>query len=250
MHKIFTIVALFACAGLVTAADNRPFPTTTVTGNARVLYVPDVGFVQVGVSSNGATAAEAWKKNEEIVKKVFAALKEQGVEDKDMKTGSISIQPVYTTPKPGQQPKLLGYNVSYDLNVTVRKLDQMGALLDSMVEAGANRNMNISFGCSKLEELIKQARVKAVADAREKANLYVTGVGARLGDVLSISDTPYALQVRNYPVDAMALKEGKASLPIAAGEQEMTFSITITWEISNQVLEPTTAQAASLVAAK
>jgi uncharacterized protein YggE len=121
--------------------------------------------------------------------------------------------------------------------VTVRKLDHMGALLDGMVDAGANRNMNISFGCSKIDQLIDEARVRAVADARKKANLYVTGAGAHLGDVLGISDTPN-YQQRYFPVDAMALKEGKASLPIAAGEQEMNVSITVTWAIDNRDIEP------------
>src|SRR5262249_5355484 len=118
--------------------------------------------------------------------------------------------------------------------------DQMGALLDQMVGAGANRNMNISFGCSKLDELMDQARAKAVADARKRAELYVTGAsaGARLGDVLSISDTPHQFPGQMFPVDARLVSEGKASLPIAQGEQELNVTVTIRWAIDNHRIEP------------
>src|SRR5437870_244406 len=170
MKKLFAILALIACTGLAGAADTKPVPSITITGTGKVVYVPDVGYIHVGVSSEGWTAAEAWKKNDEIVKKIFEALKKHGVEEKDLKTSNINVQPRYLH-RPNEQPQFLGYTVSYDLNVKVHKLDQMGSLLDSMVDAGANRNMNISFGCSKLDELVEEARAKSVADARRKANL-------------------------------------------------------------------------------
>jgi uncharacterized protein len=236
MKKILTVLVLLAGTSFAAASDTRPTPSVTVTGTSKIVYVPDLGYIHVGVSSNGWTTAEAWKKNEEIVKKIFQELKKLGVEEKDFKTGNLSVQPRYSH-KPKEEPKFLGYTVTYELNVTVRKLAQMGALLDAMVDAGANRDMSLSFGCSKMEELIEQARVKAVANARKRANLYVTGAGARLGDVLSISDSPYSLPHRHYPVDALALKEAKASLPVAAGEQETTISVSITWAIDNSKLE-------------
>jgi uncharacterized protein len=236
MRKLIAVVALLACTGLAVASP--PPPSITVTGNGKVVYVPDIGYIHVGVSSEAWTAAEAWKKNEEIVQKIFAALKKYGVEEKDLKTSNLSVQPRYLN-KRDEAPQFLGYTVSYDLNVTVRKLGQMSLLLDGMVDAGANRNMSISFGCSKADELIDEARSKAVAEARKKANLYVTGAGARLGDVLSISDTPYHAQSRQFAVDALAVKEAKASLPVAPGEQEMSVTITVTWQIDNARLPET-----------
>ncbi len=237
MKKFVAVLALLACTGFAMASAPKAKPSITVTGNGKVVYVPDLGYVHVGVSAQGWTAAEAWKKNEEIVNRIFAELKKLGVEEKDLKTDNLSVQPRYQQ-KPKEEPKFVGYTVGYDLSVTVRKLEQMGALLDCMVDAGANRNMNISFGCSKLDELVDQARVKAVEEGRKKANLYVTGAGARLGDVLAISDTPYNPQPRYYAVDALALREAKASIPVAPGEQEMSITITITWAIDNARLEP------------
>src|SRR5260370_29457368 len=158
MRKFIAVVALLASTGFAAASSpTQPPPSITVTGNGKIVYVPDVGYIHFGVSSNGYSAAEAWKKNAEIVKKIFAELKKQGVEDKDLKTSNISVQPRYEYKK-DQPPKFLGYTVSYDLSVTVRKLDQMGDLLDSAVEAGANTNVSISFGCSKIDELVDEAR--------------------------------------------------------------------------------------------
>jgi uncharacterized protein YggE len=240
VKKFLAVAAFLACVGVVAAAPSpseKPVPQLTVTGHGKIVYVPDVGYIHVGVSSEAWTAAEAWKKNAEIVEKIFTALKKYGVEEKDLKTNNISVQPRYLH-NPKEPPKFLGYTVSYDLSVTVRDLKLMGQFLDSMVDAGANRNMNISFGCSKLDELIDEARAKAVADARKKANLYVTGAGARLGDVLGISDGSYALPQRMFPVDAIAIREAKASLPVAPGEQETSIQVTITWQIDNIRLTP------------
>ena len=250
------MVVLLAAALIVRDEEaNLPACLASLDGVVDAIHVYDTGSVDSTVSvalsfgahvtrgrwdddfaaarntaSEGWTAAEAWKKNEEVVKKIFDALKKIGVEDKDLKTSNLNVQPRYLN-RPNEQPQFLGYTVSYDLTVTVRKLDRMGAMLDRMVDAGANRNMNISFGCSKLDDLMDQAREKAVAEARKKANLYVTGAGANLGDVLGISDTPW--QPQYFPVDAMAVREGKVSLPVAQGTQELNVNISVTWAIEN-----------------
>src|SRR5262249_22136477 len=99
---------------------------------------------------------------------------------------------------------------------------------DGVVEGGANRDVGISFGCSDPEKLLDQARARAVAEARKKAEIYVKGAGGALGQVLTISEGHSApwRQVR-YEHQA-----GKAdALPIAAGEQEMSVSVTVIYAI-------------------
>ena len=79
------------------------------------------------------------------------------------------------------------------------------------------------------------ARAKAVADARKRAELYVKGASgsAGLGDVLAITDTPNHPHGRMFPIDAQAIREGAAGLPIAAGEHELNVTVTIRWAIEN-----------------
>src|SRR6516165_2545606 len=112
MKAVLASLALLVCSGLASA-------NITVTGTGKVVYVPDVGYVTVGVSSEGQTAAEAWQKNGDIVKKVFDALKALGLDPKDLKTSNIHVSPKYDRPQ-DKAPVLVGYTAGYDLNVTVR----------------------------------------------------------------------------------------------------------------------------------
>ena len=86
MRKLLAILGLFACIGFVGAAGTEPRPSITVSGNGKVVYVPDVGYIHVGVSSDAWTAADAWKKNEAIVKKIFDELRRYGIEERDLKS--------------------------------------------------------------------------------------------------------------------------------------------------------------------
>jgi uncharacterized protein YggE len=224
MKPVLASLALLICSGLASA-------NITVTGTGKVVYVPDIGYISVGVSSDGKTAEEAWQKNSAIVQKLFDALKAMGLEPKDYKTSGLNLTPRYVHHK-DREPELVGYTASYDLTVTVRKLNELGKVLDTLVENGANRRMNISLGCADPEKLLDQARIKAVADARKKAELYLTGAGASLGQVLSISEGQN-FAWRSLPYEH-AVQAGKAPLPIAAGEQEMAVNVTVTYAINQK----------------
>ena len=119
-HTLATLVA-FAFAGTASAQ-------ITVTGTGKVTYVPNMAHVNVSVSSDAKTAAGAWQKNAEIVRKLFSVLKDFHVDEKDFKTTGLHVNPRYVHRK-DQEPQLVGYTVAYDLTVTVRQLDRHGALL-------------------------------------------------------------------------------------------------------------------------
>jgi uncharacterized protein YggE len=216
-----TLVTLVA-AGIASA-------NVSVNGTGKVTYVPDVVYVSVGVSSDGKTADEAWRKNEEVVKKLFAALQTFGIDPKDMKTTSLGINPRYVTHK-DQEPELVGYTAGYDLSVTVRQLADAGRVLDALVANGASRRMSLAFGTSNLDQLMDQARTAAAADARKRAQLYVTASGGSLGQVLSITEGQMPMpQYFTYERAAKA----DAGLPIAAGTQELTANIAVVYGINH-----------------
>jgi uncharacterized protein YggE len=228
MKALYATLCALAIAGPASA-------NITVTGTGKITYTPDVAHVTVGASSEGTTASEAWQKNAEIVKKMFETLKKLGLAPKDMKTSSLGVNPRYLYVK-DQPPRLLGYTASYTLSLTVRDLNKLGRVLDGVVESGANRDMGISFGCSDPEKLIDQARARAVAEARKKAEIYVKGAGATLGQVQSISEGGYT-PWRQFRYEHLA-KAADAALPIAAGEQEMSVSVTVTYGIAHTALTP------------
>jgi uncharacterized protein YggE len=223
MNAKLATLAMFLCTG-VASAD------ISVTGTGKIVYAPNQAQVSVGVSSDGRTAADAWQANAEIVKKLFKALKEQGIDTKDLKTTGLNVSPKYIYPK-GKQPQLVGYTVTYNLEVVVRKLDYLGETLDALVANGANRGMNLTFTYDNMDEVIDQARVKAITDARHKAEVFVKGAGAHLGAVLAISDNQPVLY-RSFYYEHVPAAKG-SSLPIAAGQQEFTVNVTVTYTIEN-----------------
>jgi uncharacterized protein YggE len=232
MKPILATLCCLAFTGLASA-------NVTMQGNGKVTYVPDVGTIVVGVYSEGKTAQEAWEINGDKVRTIFEALQKLGLDPKDIKTVSFQVNPKYHVPKDANghnlTPVLIGYTANYQLAVKVKKLDQMGKVADVLVENGANRDMRISFGCSDLERLQDKARSLAIADARKRAELYVTGAGASLGLVQSITEgnqAPY----REYQYEHLAKSAVGGSdrpLPIAAGEQEVSVQVTVTWSIAH-----------------
>ncbi len=202
----------------------------SVTGTGKVTYVPDLVHVAVGVSSDAKTASEAWQKNEQVVQKLFEVLKTYGIDPKDMKTTGLNVSPRYVNHK-DREPELVGYTASYNLSVTVRKLAEAGRVVDALVENGANRNMSLAFGHSDIDRMMDEARTKAAADARKKAELYVTASGASLGQVLSISEGQ-AFAPQYFTLEARAAS-GLKDLPIAAGTQDLTVNITVVYAINH-----------------
>lgn len=226
MKTFLSTLVLFVFASLASA-------NITVSGTGKVTYVPEIGYVTVGVSSEGPTAQEAWAKNREIVEKLFAFLKAQGLDPKDMQTSGLNVSPKYHHLK-DQPPRLIGYTVSYDLKVTVRKLDQMGVVVDGLVSNGANRNVSVSFGIADPEKMLDEARRKAVEEARKKAMIYASAAGAQLGNVISINDNHH-MPVRSYAFEyAPAMAAGDKSLPIAVGEQSMDVTVHLVFAVYPQ----------------
>jgi uncharacterized protein YggE len=223
MRTVLATVVTFLVAGAASA-------NVTVTGTGKVTYVPNVGYITVGVSSEARTAAEAWQKNAKLVNQLFEVLKGHGIDEKDFKTSGLHVSPKYIH-RQGAEPELVGYTVSYDLAITVRKLSQLGGLLDQLVEHGVNRNVGIRFGIENAEELLDQARTKAIADARHRAELYVRGAGANLGAVVHISEGQAAMPQFHYEVLARA--GAPDALRVAAGQQDLSVSVTVTWTIRN-----------------
>jgi uncharacterized protein YggE len=223
MRATLATLLTLVCSGLASA-------NVTVTGTGKMTYVPDVGYLTTGVASDGKTAEEAWQKNAAVVQKLFEVLKSYGIEERDFKTSGINLVPRYVHPK-DEEPRLVGYTAAYELSVTVRNLKDLGRVLDGLVSQGANRQMRIAFGCSDPERLLDQARAKAIAEARKKADIYVAGAGATLGQVLSISEgsvSPYRAMTFEMETPASA-----KALQVAAGVQELDVTVTVTWALNH-----------------
>lgn len=229
--------AAAAVMGLLAAvspafADGGKMPRiVSLTGHGEVRSTPDIAFVTSGVTTQGATAAEALAANTKAMTGLFAALKDAGIESKDIQTSNFSVQPRYDFSN-GQAPKLVGYDVSNNVTVKLRRVDTLGALLDKMVQSGSNQISGISFDVSKPEEAMDEARKLATQDATRKAKLYAQAMGIELGNVMQISEGSSTMpQPVPFVRGAAMMKADAAPVPVAAGEQTLAADVNIIWEI-------------------
>ena len=215
-------------------AQAEPPPAISVTGEGTVSVPPDLAQIEAGVASDAKTAKEAAEANNAAMGKVLAALKGAGIDEKDYQTSRLSLQPQYAPPTPGRQapPAIIGYRATNHVTIKVRDLTRVAGVIDTLVAAGANDIGNVGFTVAQPSKLLDEARDKAVADARRKAEIYAKAAGVTLGAPLDITEGGAPAPVfRSKMMGAIAGGGLAAPAPIAQGEETLSVSVSITWAI-------------------
>jgi uncharacterized protein YggE len=230
-------VALSAFTAPVLADKDRPMRTMTMTGHGTVSAAPDMATVTIGVLREAKTAREALLANNQAMADVLKTLKAADIAEKDIQTSGFSVQPKYVYPKrsnTGEQepPRIVGYTVSNNVAVAVRKLESLGPVLDNVIGAGSNQIHGVSFSIAEPDPLRNQARKLATADALAKASLYAEAAGVGLVDIQSISEHSTVTPPQPMLAQARAMAmEAASPVPIAQGEQSIDVQVHIVWEI-------------------
>lgn len=217
----------------IIAVALAPLPARTaerlvmVTGEATVAVAPDMAAIRIGVASQGKTAREASDANAKQMTAVLAAIKDAGIAERDVQTSRLSLQPQYD-PNRNAPARLLGFQANNQLSVKIRDIAQLPGILDRAIGAGANEMSGIEFVVSEQSKLLDQARGEAIADARRKAELYARAAGAKVGQVVAITEEGSA-PPRAYPMQA--LRAG-AAVPVAPGEQTLRVVVTVSYELT------------------
>jgi uncharacterized protein len=206
--------------------------TVSVTGVGRVAAATDLLALNLAVETQAVTASDALAANNKQAAAVLLALKDHGIQERDVQTTQLSIDPVLARQDPNdtQPPRIVGYRVRNGLSVTVRDVSAAGAVIDAIVHAGGDavRIESISFSFADPARLIIEARKLAIADARDRAQQLVGGLGVELGNVISISESDPsggpAPRVHAFAAAAVVLP----------GESEITLSVTVDYEISTK----------------
>lgn len=203
--------------------------TFDVTGEGKVSVKPDIAVVNVGVQANGATVKTAQDQLNSNINKVSDAIKKLGIDAKDIQTTSYSIQPNYDF-REGSQ-KVTGYSASSNLNIKVRQADKVNAVIDAATSNGANQVGGIGFDVDDKTKAENEAREKAVADAKKKAEQTAKVVGFKLGRIINFSEN-FGGFIRPLPVGAISL-ESKEVPPtmLEPGSSEITLTVTLSYEI-------------------
>ena len=228
MNRVMKQVALAVVGTLLISpafAQSLP-PSISVTGEATISAAPDLAQIDGGVTSDAKTAREASEANNKAMGLLLLALKSSGIAEKDYQTSQLSLQPQYALNKSSPSP-VIGFRASNRVTVTVRDVAKAGSVIDTLVTNGANEIGGISFLVAQPSKLLDEARPKAIADARRKADIYAQAAGVTLGAPLTISE-----ESSSGPVAYRKMSAGIASAaPIAPGEETLRISVSVSYEI-------------------
>jgi hypothetical protein len=230
---LLAAVALSACAPSGIAANPAASQRTlNVTGAGQVSLTPDIAYIYVGVHSENASASDAMTENNFRTQVMIDALKKAGIDQKDIRTTNFSIwQQDKYDPITGQPSGVKVYSVDNTVYVTVRKLESLGSLLDTLVKTGANNINSIQFDVADKTAAIKQARDAAVQNAKTQAQELAAVAGVTLGEITSVS----FYEATPSPVmDGFGKGGGgaeAAAVPIQPGQMTLTVTVSMTYEI-------------------
>lgn len=190
---------------------------------------PDMAIVNLGVTTEGQTAAAALAENARRMTALTAALRRAGIAERDIQTSNVSVYPQQVYGE-GQAPRITGYQANNSVTVKVRRIDNTGRVIDAAVGAGGNTVNGVSFTHADPDAQLDVARRDAIAEARRRAELYANALGMRVNRIVSVSEgggyappMPVALE-RFQAQDA-------AATSISPGEIETRVSVNVMFEL-------------------
>jgi uncharacterized protein YggE len=203
-------------------------PFIMVVGSGTAAARPDMAEVSGGVVTQASTAAQALTQNSLAMDRVLKTVTALGIADRDVQTATINVTPMRRQGRQEPQPpEIVAYEVSNQVRIKVRDLAILGRVLDALVGQGANVLGGISFSVADPAPILDQARTRAMADARRRADVYAQAAGVKVGPVLSIREaTPGIPRFAEMP-RTLAL----SAVPVAPGQQEFQASVTVTYAI-------------------
>lgn len=200
---VFTLVTVMRLAGPLPVSVNSTVSQKASLfvsqGSSEIEAVPDEAKVSLGINVQRSTVGPAQTEANRVINAITERLKELGIEKEDLKTSNYSIYPNYDYS--AGTNRIIGYNISSNLEVTIADFDQLNTVIDIATTEGANQVGGVQFTLSKDKEaeLKKQARQEAIADAQESAQELARLSGIRLGRVVDVAES----RTNNWPVAPM-----------------------------------------------
>jgi uncharacterized protein YggE len=225
------LLALGAEPAAGQGAHEPPRREISVQGRGVASGVPDEARVQVGVQTRGGDAARAVGDNSERVAALRARLAAAGVETRDVHTAQLSVTPQQPyDPQTGRPSGAPTYVVDHVLGVRVREIGRLGDVLGECVAAGANQIQSVGFAVGDPTKLEADARGKAMAQARARAEQLAQAGGVKLGAPLTITESA-VFPLQREPVNMRMAEAAAAPIPVAAGELEVEIHVHVTYAI-------------------
>jgi uncharacterized protein YggE len=209
-------------------------PATVVSGTrldiaatGEVSRVPDLAIISAGVVTRAVTAADALSQNAARMDRVRAALRPAGIADRDIQTSSVSLTPDYVYAE-GQPPRLTDYQATNQLSIRFRDIRASGAIIDALVAQGANQISGPTLTIDKPDAALDEARTKALAIGRARAELYARSLGMRVVRLAAVGEG--SGPAPGPVIMAMARAE-RSETTIVPGEQQLSVTLQMTFEL-------------------
>jgi uncharacterized protein YggE len=215
----------------------------TVAGQGEARVAPDETTVRLGVLAQQASAGAAQQAVNRVVAAVLEAVRRLGVRAEQIQTSELSLSPVFAPVRPGtqgnggesQEPRIAGYQASNTVTITLEKLDQVGAVIDAGLGAGANRLEGVGFGLRHDEAARQAALREAVAQARAKATTLAAAMHVRLAEVLEVQEEGAAVapppRFGPMRISAMA-SAAEVGTPVSSGQVAVSAGVVVRYRIT------------------
>jgi hypothetical protein len=223
------VVALFLSITLQAQETKPQVPQISVTGEGKVKVEPDQVIINVGFQNSGKDAKEVKSLNDEVVDKVIKFLKKSGIPSTDYKTKNVSLYKSYDYEK-----KKYNFQASQSISITLKDLSKYDEITMGLNDAGVNSIQGVEFKSSKMETYEREARKKAMENAKQKAADYLSVLGQKVGKALLITDNSqsyYPQPMYKGNVMAMAADASATRETLAVGEIEINTNVSVTFAL-------------------
>lgn len=236
-----TLLCALAAACLAAAPawaqqSNAEFAATTLNLSAagEVSAPPDHATLSLGVTAQASSAAAAVRQDALAMTQVLAALKAQGIADRDIRTTGLSVDPRYTF-LPNAPRRFDGYQAANHVTVTVQDPAKVGALVDAAVAAGANDVGGITFDLKDPQSAEDEARLQAVKTLAARADLYAKAAGYRVARLVNLTEGQRFAPVAQTELQEVVVTGARrtAPTPIAAGDIIVRVQVSATYELTH-----------------
>lgn len=206
----------------------------TVVGHGSVEVVPDMATVSLGVTSEAKTGAAAMVQNSKTLAAVMAQLTAAGIETRDVQTSNLSLSPRWgkRSSNISGDISITGFVASNTVTVRLRDIEALGKVLDAVLHGGANTFNGLSFGLQDPQPFQDAARKVAAADALRKARIYAASTGAKLGEVVTITE-PTQNGVQPVMMSGTGDMARSRVVPVSQGEVSVAASVTMVFALTN-----------------
>lgn len=232
-------VVITGCAPSASAANpsqaggSVPTNTISVSGLGEAFGQPDQATVMLGINISNANVGDAVAQSNEVMDSIIAALVEAGVAREDIQTVNFSVWPEDRYDPTGMPTGERTFRVDSTVQVKVRDMAKVGAVIDAGLGAGANSVQGLNFSIADQDALESEARTKALEDAREKAQQIAAAMGVELGDPIIVSETDGGGYLPYYGIEASAGRGagGAGDVAISPGQQAVNVQLYVTFGI-------------------